>query len=204
MFIEEFSNEVTWSDVICYSDLSESFIKRFEDEINCANWYFISSNKNLSEDFIVKFQDKLNWNYISVNYNLSEDFIVKFQDKLNWNHIFRYQNLSEEFKNKFSRFNKNINLKSYKIKEQQQDEETENITNDFFKNIYVDNTNLLINCIDNLSKSSINNLGQELGISQYILASWLKELLILKNEKQQLTTNQNNKLNEECSNKYKR
>ena len=41
------------------------------DEINWGN---ISRNKQLSEDFIREFQNEINWDYISNTQNLSENF----------------------------------------------------------------------------------------------------------------------------------
>lgn len=61
------------------------YIKRktiTEDE-----WEWVSINSNLSEDFIREFQDKLNWYNISEYQKLSEDFIREFQYEVEWNLI---------------------------------------------------------------------------------------------------------------------
>ena len=49
-----------------------------------VNWDNISFCQNLSEEFIREFQDKVNWDNISFYQTLSEDFIREFQDKVNW------------------------------------------------------------------------------------------------------------------------
>lgn len=44
------------------------------------DWSRTSRYQNLSEDFIREFQDKVDWFYISLYQNLSEDFKKEFKD----------------------------------------------------------------------------------------------------------------------------
>ena len=97
-FIKEFQDKVDWNYISEYQILSESFIKEFQDKVD---WERVSEFQILSENFIKEFQDKVDWNYISIYQNLSEDFIKEFQDKINWNYISQSQNLSEDFIKEF-------------------------------------------------------------------------------------------------------
>jgi len=92
-------NDYDWVDICKYQQLSESFIREFNDKID---WLRISEYQNLSESFIREFNDKVYWSYISIYQNLSESFIRGFQDKLNWYFISVCQNLSDSFIKEFS------------------------------------------------------------------------------------------------------
>ena len=97
-FIREFQDEVDWVLISAKQNLSESFIREFQDKVN---WYYISIYQKLSESFIREFQDKVDWCYISINQSLSESFIREFQDKVDWCRISIYQKLSNEFIKEF-------------------------------------------------------------------------------------------------------
>jgi len=56
--------------------LREKLIEKYK-----GDWSEISLFEELSEDFIREFQDKVNWGYISYH-NYSEDFIREFMDKI--------------------------------------------------------------------------------------------------------------------------
>jgi hypothetical protein len=45
-----------------------------------VDWKDISEYQQLSEDFIREFDDKVNWKIICENQQLSEDFIMEFVD----------------------------------------------------------------------------------------------------------------------------
>ncbi len=78
---------IGWDMMSRYSNLSEDFIREFQDKVN---WDLISFYNTLSEDFIGKFQNKVNWNAISFRQELSENFVRKFQNKVNWNLLYIY------------------------------------------------------------------------------------------------------------------
>lgn len=97
-FIREFQDDVNWDWISIRQKLSEDFIREFQDMVS---WYEISIHQNLSEDFIREFQDMVVWNLISMCQKLSEDFIREFQYKVDWWCISRYQKLSEDFIREF-------------------------------------------------------------------------------------------------------
>ena len=97
-FIREFQDEVEWHNISIRQKLSENFIREFKDKIY---WYYISEFHKLSEDFIREFQDKVDWFYISKCQKLSENFIREFQNKVNWYHISKCQVLSDDFIREF-------------------------------------------------------------------------------------------------------
>lgn len=74
---------IKWTKEIV-ENLSEDFIRGYQNEIPAILWNKICTYKELSEDFIIEFQDKLNWYNISYFQNLSEEFIGEHQEKLNW------------------------------------------------------------------------------------------------------------------------
>ena len=74
---------------IQYQNLSENFIRRFEDEVN---WNKISKYQKLSEDFIREFKDEVNWIAISKYQNLSIPFLMEFKDELDINDISIFSN----------------------------------------------------------------------------------------------------------------
>lgn len=87
---------VNWFDISWHKNLSEEFIREFQDKVN---WYLISAGHDpLSDDFIREFQDKIDWFEISYNFRgLSEEIIREFQDKLYWPWVSWKQDLSPEF-----------------------------------------------------------------------------------------------------------
>ena len=96
----QINNNVDWEYISYFYKLSENFIKKFQNNVDCDN---ISSYiQKLSENFIREFQDKVNWYYISINQKLSEPFIIEFQNKVNWYEILINQKLSINFKKKFN------------------------------------------------------------------------------------------------------
>ena len=97
-FIREFQDKIYWHYISEYQKLSENFIREFQDKVN---WTYISERQNLSEEFIREFQGKVDWNCISCYQKLSENFIREFQNKVNWNYISKYQKLSPEFIKEF-------------------------------------------------------------------------------------------------------
>lgn len=97
-FIREFQDEVNWRWVSEYQKLSESFIRKFRNKVD---WTVISAYQKLSNEFIEEFQDKVDWNKISIFQKLSEPFIRKFKDKVDWCRISIYQKLSNEFIEEF-------------------------------------------------------------------------------------------------------
>lgn len=93
-FIREFQDKVNWLPISKYQKLSESFIREFRDKVN---WLLISIYQSLSEDFIREFQDKVDWYHISTRKKLSESFIREFKDYVDWELISMFQKLSENF-----------------------------------------------------------------------------------------------------------
>ena len=59
----------------------------YKDIITKEQWKDISKYQDLSEEFIREFQDKVDWYWISVSQKLSEDFINEFKDRLDLNEI---------------------------------------------------------------------------------------------------------------------
>jgi hypothetical protein len=67
------------------------------------DWNTICTKYELTEEFIREFQDKLTnkcWKYIAIYNKLNEAFIEEFKDKFNWYLINKHQVLSKEFLNK--------------------------------------------------------------------------------------------------------
>ncbi|MFA6667806.1 MAG: hypothetical protein WCS51_05600 [Bacilli bacterium] len=97
-FMRCFENYINWSIVSVYQHMSEDFIREFHDKID---WKNISEYQKLSEEFIREFQNKVNWGCISEYQKLSEKFIKEFKDNVEWNFISMYQKLSEDFIREF-------------------------------------------------------------------------------------------------------
>ena len=97
-FIREFQDKIDWYYISEYQKLSEDFIRKFQDKVD---WGYISICQKLSENFIREFQNKVNWDFISQYQKLSKDFIREFQNKVNWDNISKYQKLSEDFIREF-------------------------------------------------------------------------------------------------------
>lgn len=98
-FIRKFKDNVFWPFVCRYQTLSEDFIREFKDLVS---WRDVSISQYLSESFIREFKDDVYWYFISANQRLSESFISEFEDLVVWEQISKYQKLSEDFIRKFS------------------------------------------------------------------------------------------------------
>jgi hypothetical protein len=61
-------------------------------------WNTVCCKDDLSEEFIREFQDKVHWNCISASELLTEEFIIEFKDKVYWPFIFNHQKLSQKFR----------------------------------------------------------------------------------------------------------
>lgn len=96
--IEEFKDEVDWTDVSECQPLSEDFIRKFKDHV-C--WWTVSEMQKLSEDFIREFEEQVDWNQISHSQTLSENFIREYKSKIGWIEISYSQTLSESFIREF-------------------------------------------------------------------------------------------------------
>jgi len=95
--IKEFPNKVNFYNITEYQDLSEDFIRKFQDKFDEDCWIEISYGQDLSEEFIREFQDKVDWYWISKNQNLSEEFIIEFRNKIDWNRL----RLNDQVKNNY-------------------------------------------------------------------------------------------------------
>ena len=121
-FVEkEINIQYLWNYISCFQKLSENFISRHFNQLNCReifinqklsesfiernndkmDWNLISKYQKLSESFIERYLDKVNWIWISSRQKLSEGFIEKHADKVDWFWISKCQKLSEEFKKKY-------------------------------------------------------------------------------------------------------
>ena len=121
-FVEkEINIQYLWNYISCFQKLSENFISRNFNQLNCReifinqklsesfiernndkmDWNLISKYQKLSESFIERYLDKVNWIWISSRQKLSEGFIEKHADKVDWFWISKCQKLSEEFKKKY-------------------------------------------------------------------------------------------------------
>ena len=121
-FVEkEINIQYLWNYISCFQKLSENFISRHFNQLNCReifinqklseefiernndkmDWNLISKYQELSESFIERHSDKVDWYLISKCQKLSEEFIERYSDKVNWNMILCNQTLSEEFKKKY-------------------------------------------------------------------------------------------------------
>ena len=96
-----------WDYISLKSNLSEIFIREFQDELV---WESISRNEHLTKNSIREFKDEVDWNFISLNRNLTEDFIREFQELFNWIFVVRYQKMSDSF---VIEFNEIIDFNDY-------------------------------------------------------------------------------------------
>ena len=121
-FIENNFHLVSLNDTVnLYSNLSEEFIKKYEDKIN---FEILQICQILSEEFIKSRIDKINLNYIIMYQTLSEEFIEKYIPDYLYNSVVIYQLVSERFAEKHqTKFNMYYYLRSnYDI-----------VTQDFFE-----------------------------------------------------------------------
>jgi len=69
------------------------------EKIYDINWYTVSKYRDLSEGFIREFQDMVFWKWISWEQKLSKNFIKEFKDKLDLKTMLREKKISQEFYN---------------------------------------------------------------------------------------------------------
>lgn len=102
-------SEEDWTDITSDFELSEAFIKHFQDKFDDLAWDNISGKQKLSENFILEFKDKLFMHYVLQYQTLTEDFIRKLialNVDIDWDAI-SYNDkiiLSEEFLDEFKDF----------------------------------------------------------------------------------------------------
>ena len=87
-------NDISWSYLTMYKNLSEDFIEKFKDKLD---WFDISEYQKLSEDFIERHKDNLFWCSILINQVLSEEFIERHIESIPFEVISSCQQLSEAF-----------------------------------------------------------------------------------------------------------
>ena len=74
-----------WSGVSNKNDLSLDFLDEFKDKLN---WISITDNyKGINDDFVERFKDYICWEFIPGNLNVSEKLIDKYHDKIDWNYL---------------------------------------------------------------------------------------------------------------------
>ena len=105
-------NNANWDAISNYQNLSEDFIREFQNKIDWNNIFYYQV---LSEDFIREFQDKVNWDYISIHQALSEDFIREFMFDVNW------ENIEKRFPNIKKTIEEDILRKNTEIKQMKND-----------------------------------------------------------------------------------
>lgn len=112
-FLIEFQDKLNWKYLTCKSDYSEKLVR-----CGISNGWpldLVFCDINVSEDFIREYENKLDpssWIGISRNQCLSEEFIREFQDKVYWKFIREKQKLSDEFLDEFNH-KENIPLSEY-------------------------------------------------------------------------------------------
>lgn len=110
-FIENNFHLVSLNDAVnLYSNLSEDFIKKYEDQID---FDILQISQNLSEEFIKSRIDKINLKHIIMYQTLSEEFIEKYIPDSLYSVVVTYQTVSESFAEKHSeKFNMYYYLRS--------------------------------------------------------------------------------------------
>ena len=86
--------------MVGYQKFPENILEAYAERFSCNDWTKLSIHQDLSESFIRKFEDQVDWNCISQCQNLSESFIHEFADKVAWGSILacgRHAHLSEDF-----------------------------------------------------------------------------------------------------------
>ena len=67
----KFTDDVDWSDVSVYQNLSQDFMREFKDKLE---WDEISVHQKLSNDFIREFKHKLDIEYLLLNHKITQKF----------------------------------------------------------------------------------------------------------------------------------
>lgn len=100
-FIEKYKHKLNLKSIYIKSEtkITEEFIENNFHLVSLNDTVNLYSN--LSEDFIKKYEDKINFEILQISQNLSEEFIKSRIDKINLKHIIMYQTLSEEFIEKY-------------------------------------------------------------------------------------------------------
>ena len=100
-FIEKYKHKLNLKSIYIKSGtkITEEFIENNFHLVSLNDTVNLYSN--LSEDFIKKYEDKINFEILQISQILSEEFIKSRIDKINLNHIIMYQTLSEEFIEKY-------------------------------------------------------------------------------------------------------
>lgn len=103
-FLVEFQDKVSFDLLFIHKSLSEKTLYEYADWFVANQRYLwdILIYQNLSEDFIRDFQDEVDWDYISKYQQLSEDFIREFKNEVDWYFMSIYQKLSEGFIQEFN------------------------------------------------------------------------------------------------------
>ena len=68
------------------------------DELNFITWPYVSKEVELSEEFIKQYNDDVKWDIISEYQNLSEKFILENFFMLNKGMLQKNKHLSDDFK----------------------------------------------------------------------------------------------------------
>lgn len=82
-FLEEvilkLANDINWSEISVYQDLSECFIEKYNDKVD---WYNISGCQEMTLSFIEKYKDKISFTQLYYNRKTSNEIKYFFRDKM--------------------------------------------------------------------------------------------------------------------------
>jgi hypothetical protein len=88
-FIRKHQDELNWYFVFGFQDLTEDFIREFIDKIDRNNaWENLFKKQTLSDKFIEEFAHKVDWNDVSTSQKLPLTSIIKYTKYLNWNKVY--------------------------------------------------------------------------------------------------------------------
>ena len=83
-FLKHYQDKINWHEVQFKN------IEIYEIFKSHINWERLSYHNELTESFIRRFQDRLSWDFISSHQKLSKEFINEFSDKLNMDSVNRF------------------------------------------------------------------------------------------------------------------
>ena len=81
----------------------EEWMKRPLNNWTKRDWSFLCHSKDISEEFIREFQDEVNWKHIYRYQKLSEDFIREFKNKIDLKIVLDRKIITQEFFNNLNK-----------------------------------------------------------------------------------------------------
>ena len=94
-FIEEFAAKIPLG-LLDVTRLPEDFLRKYADQLSWDGTHgSISMRADLSESFVRDFQDRLNWTKVTMYRDNSSEFLDEFAERIEWRHLGHNKHLTD-------------------------------------------------------------------------------------------------------------